>query len=307
VDHAGIARALDSRTVEVQVPEADRRDPVAFLSRVEQLPALMPRFPQARVEINERTGTIVIGGNVSILPVAISHGGVNIEIQQTPVISQPNAFSGGKTVSTQMTTVATGADSSSVIALEGAATVQDIAKSLNALKGTLDSKRGSIMGVEGMAAQAYFDAISSIMPEAWKFKGRSRDPARDGFNCLLNYGYGVLYSQIERSCIIAGLDPYVGFLHTDNYNKRSFVFDLIEPFRTHIDKTVINLFAKKQVSDKYFDPVPGGLYMNKEGKALLIGAVNEMFDKEIDYRGRNVKIRNTIQMECHHIANKLIK
>jgi CRISPR-associated protein Cas1 len=185
--------------------------------------------------------------------------------------------------------------------------IEVLLDSLNAMKGTLDFKRGSIMGVEGMAAQAYFDAISSIMPEAWKFKGRSRDPARDGFNCLLNYGYGVLYSQVERSCIIAGLDPYVGFLHTDNYNKRSFVFDLIEPFRTHIDKTVINLFAKKQVSEKYFDSIPGGLYMNKEGKALLIGAVNEMFDKEIDYRGRNVKIRNTIQMECHHIANKLIK
>ncbi|MDD3958526.1 MAG: CRISPR-associated endonuclease Cas1, partial [Candidatus Izemoplasmatales bacterium] len=89
--------------------------------------------------------------------------------------------------------------------------------SLKEMKGTLDFKRGSIMGIEGMASQAYFDAISSIMPEKWKFKGRSRDPARDGFNCLLNYGYGVLYSQVERSCIIAGLDPYVGFLHTDNY------------------------------------------------------------------------------------------
>jgi CRISPR-associated protein Cas1 len=180
-------------------------------------------------------------------------------------------------------------------------------ESLNAMKGTLDFKRGSIMGIEGMASQAYFDALSIVMPERWRFKGRSRDPARDGFNCLLNYGYGVLYSQVERSCIIAGLDPYVGFLHTDNYNKLSFVFDLIELFRTHIDKTVTNLFMKRQVSEKYFDPVPGGFYLNKEGKALLIGAVNEMFDKEIDYRGRNVKIRNTIQMECHNIANKLIK
>lgn len=179
--------------------------------------------------------------------------------------------------------------------------------SLKEMKGTLDFKRGSIMGIEGMASQAYFDAISSIMPEKWKFKGRSRDPARDGFNCLLNYGYGVLYSQVERSCIIAGLDPYVGFLHTDNYNKRSFVFDLIELFRAHIDRTVVNLFMKRQVSENYFDTVPRGLYLNKEGKAFLIAAVNEMFDHEIEYRGRNIKTRNTIQMECHHIANKLIK
>jgi CRISPR-associated protein Cas1 len=180
-------------------------------------------------------------------------------------------------------------------------------ESLKAMKGTLDHKRGSIMGIEGMASQAYFNALCSIMPDAWKFKGRSRDPARDGFNCLLNYGYGVLYSQVERSCIIAGLDPYVGFLHTDNYNKRSFVFDLIELFRTHIDKTIVNLFMKKQVSENHFDPVPGGFYLNKEGKAVLITAVNEMLDREIEYRGRNVKIRNTILMECHTIANNLIK
>jgi len=180
-------------------------------------------------------------------------------------------------------------------------------ESLQSMKGTLDFRRGSIMGIEGMASQAYFDAINGVMHDPWKFKGRSHDPARDGFNCLLNYGYGVLYSQVERACIIAGLDPYIGFLHTDNYNKRSFVFDLIEIFRIHTDRTVINLFTKRQVTDQCFDPVPGGFYLNKEGKTLLIGALNETFDREIPYKGRNVKIRNTIQMECHSIANSLIK
>jgi CRISPR-associated protein Cas1 len=187
------------------------------------------------------------------------------------------------------------------------AKIEGLHETLLAMKGSLDIKRGSIMGVEGMASSAYFDAIAGVMPEQWRFKGRSRDPAKDAFNCLLNYGYGVLYSQVERACIIAGLDPYVGFLHTDNYNKRSFVFDLIELFRVHADRTVVNLFSKKQVTPALFDPVPGGLYMNKEGKALLIGALNEMLDREIEYHGRNVKIRNTIQMECHRIANGLIK
>jgi len=187
------------------------------------------------------------------------------------------------------------------------AKIEELRETLLGMKGSLDLRRGSIMGVEGMASQIYFTTISSIMPEQWKFKGRSRDPARDAFNCLLNYGYGVLYSRVERACIIAGLDPYVGFLHTDNYNKRSFVFDLIEIFRTHIDRTVVNLFSKKQVLSSLFDSVPGGLYLNKEGKAVLIGAVNEMFDRDIDYHGRNVKIMNTIQMECHSIANGLIK
>jgi flagellar P-ring protein FlgI len=128
-----VALAVDASTIAVEVPDSSRSDGklVEFISLIEIL-EINPDVA-ARVVINERTGTIVVGGNVSILPVAISHGGVNIEIQQTPVISQPNAMSGGKTVSTQMTTVAAGVDSSAVIALDGAATVQDIAKSLNAL------------------------------------------------------------------------------------------------------------------------------------------------------------------------------
>ncbi len=187
------------------------------------------------------------------------------------------------------------------------AKIEQLKDNLMSIKGSLDEKRGSIMGTEGMASLTYFEALSSIMPDAWKFNGRSRDPAHDAFNCLLNYGYGVLYSQVEKACIIAGLDPYMGFLHTDNYNKKSFVFDLIEMFRIHIDRTVINLFSKKQVHEGLFDKIPGGLYLNKEGKAVLISAINETLDKEIEYNGRNVKIRNTIQMECHSIANGLIK
>ncbi|MFH0904732.1 MAG: CRISPR-associated endonuclease Cas1 [Methanobacteriota archaeon] len=187
------------------------------------------------------------------------------------------------------------------------AKIGQLKEDILSMKGSLNEKRGSIMGTEGMASLTYFEALNSIMPDAWKFNGRSRDPAQDAFNCLLNYGYGILYSQVERACIIAGLDPYMGFLHTDNYNKKSFVFDLIEIFRIHIDRTVMNLFSKKQVHEGLFDKIPGGLYLNKDGKAVLITAVNETLDKEIGYNGRNVKVRNTIQMECHSIANSLIK
>lgn len=185
--------------------------------------------------------------------------------------------------------------------------LEEIKEEVMALKGKMEDKRGAIMGNEGMASRTYFEALNSIMPDKWKFDGRSRDPAEDAFNCLLNYGYGILYSQVEKACIISGLDPYMGFLHTDNYNKKSFVFDVIEVFRIHVDRTVVNLFSKKQVHEGLFDEIPGGLYLNKEGKALLVTAINDTFDKEIKYNGRNVKVRNTISLKCHNIANNLIK
>ena len=112
------------------------------------------------------------------------------------------------------------------------------------LRGTVDARRQDMLGLEGKAARIYFEAISSIMPEKYRFRGRSRNPAKDEFNALLNYGYGVLYSLVEKACIIAGLDPYVGFLHTDSYNKMSLVFDIIEMFRIYVDETVVYLFTQ---------------------------------------------------------------
>lgn len=175
------------------------------------------------------------------------------------------------------------------------------------LDGVLDDARGTIMGIEGMSSRYYFNSLSYIMPEKWKFEGRSRNPAVDEFNCLLNYGYGVLYSMVEKACILSGLDPYVGFIHTDNYNKKSLVFDLIEMYRIHVDRTVVNLFSKRKIKEDYFNSIPNGLSLNKEGKAVLIQALNEVLDQSISYHGRNIKIRNTIQSDCHKIANSLIK
>ena len=130
--------------------------------------------------------------------------------------------------------------------------------------------RGSLQGYEGTASRIYFSRLSDLMPEKYKFNGRSKNPAKDGFNCMLNYGYGIMYSNVERACILAGLDPYIGIMHVDNYNRQAFVFDLIEMYRIYIDKIVFKLFTTKKVKKEHFDKVEGGLYLNKAGKEILI-------------------------------------
>ena len=185
--------------------------------------------------------------------------------------------------------------------------IEQLKKRMAGLKGTIEERRQTMLGIEGMTAKKYFGVLSSIMPEKYKFEGRSRNPAKDEFNVMLNYGYGVLYSMVEKACIIAGLDPYIGFLHTDNYNKKSLVFDVIELFRTFVDETVVHLFTKRKVKDEYFNTIQNGLSLNKEGKAVLIEALNETFEKTIKYKGRNIKTKNVVQFECHKIANGLIK
>lgn len=171
----------------------------------------------------------------------------------------------------------------------------------------IEDVRGSIMGIEGSSGRIYFEAISFVMPDRYKFEGRSRNPAKDEFNTLLNYGYGILYSKVEKACIIAGLDPYVGVIHTDHYNKKSLVFDLIENFRIWADETVIKIFAGREVKQEHFDKLENGFTLNKEGKALLISAFNSFLDESVRYSGRNIKRGDIIQFECHRIANGLIK
>src|SRR3972149_10356830 len=179
--------------------------------------------------------------------------------------------------------------------------------SLDNISGTIDDQRGTIMGIEGSAGRIYFECLSFLMPDRYRFDGRSRNPAKDEFNVLLNYAYGVLYSKVEKACIIAGLDPYVGIIHTDHYNKKSLVFDLIENFRIWADETVIKLFAGREVKQEHFDKLENGFTLNKEGKAMLVSAFNAFLDESIRYSGRNIKRGYIIQFDCHKIANGMIK
>jgi flagellar P-ring protein FlgI len=131
-----LARAEDGASISIRVPDtvrANRRlvDFIASIEGLEVTPDVV-----AKVVINERTGTIVVGGAVSILSVAISHGGLNIEIESIPMVSQPGPFSQGTTVTSQLTAVYAGQDTTAVQAFNGTATVQDVARTLNALKVT---------------------------------------------------------------------------------------------------------------------------------------------------------------------------
>lgn len=177
---------------------------------------------------------------------------------------------------------------------------------LAAVDGHPDEVRSTILGIEGQAGRTYWEAINLLLPEPFRFKERSRNPAKDEFNCLLNYAYGVLYGVVERACILAGLDPYVGFLHTDHYQKKSFVFDLIECYRIWADETVLGLFTARKVNPSQFDRLHNGLKLNKEGKAVLMEAFGAYLDEAIRYRKRNIKRRDTVQLDCHHLANRWI-
>ena len=172
----------------------------------------------------------------------------------------------------------------------------------------IDLIDSTLRGYEGTAGRVYFQILSSLLNERYQFEGRSFRPAKDPFNAFLNYAYGVLYSRVEKVLIIAGLDPYIGFMHRDDYNTKSMVFDFIEPYRTYADEVVFKLFSAKKVNDSHTDSITNGITLNADGKNLLMEALIKFLDEEkIKYKGRNQSRINAMQMEAHQFANSLIQ
>ena len=123
------ATALDAGTVQVQTP-TDAGARVAFLSRVENL-TLDPGQIAAKVVVNARTGTVVIGSNVQVMPAAVAHGSLTVTITEAANVSQPAPFSQGETVVTPESTVEATVDGSRMFLFRGGTSLDQIVRAVN--------------------------------------------------------------------------------------------------------------------------------------------------------------------------------
>jgi flagellar P-ring protein FlgI len=130
----GVAQALDGRTVQVKAPMTPN-ERVSFLAELEELP-VESSIAAAKIIINSRTGSIVLNQAVSLGACAIAHGNLSISISSTPVISQPNALSGGQTVVAEKANIEIKQEPGKLIQLPAAAQLSEVVKALNALGAT---------------------------------------------------------------------------------------------------------------------------------------------------------------------------
>ncbi len=140
-------------------------------------------------------------------------------------------------------------------------------------EGALDRLRGA----EGLAAQIYFSVFELCLKQqrvAFAFINRNRRPPRDRINCLLSF----LYALVRHDCITAltavGLDPFVGFLHTERPNRPALALDLMEEFRPWLaDRLAVTLVNRKQVVPEHFREREGGaMEFTDAGRKLVIQA-----------------------------------
>ncbi|NVK64967.1 MAG: CRISPR-associated endonuclease Cas1 [Flavobacteriales bacterium] len=162
----------------------------------------------------------------------------------------------------------------------------------------------SLMGIEGGIARLYFRAVNCILPEVYCFERRSRRPGKDYFNASLNYLYGMTYGEITRSIHAAGLDTFVGGLHSTTH-KENLVFDCIEVFRPLIDRLLIDLCLKESLQDHHFKTVKDGFWLSREGKRMIIEHFNQYMHRRISFAGKVRSIRRHMYAQVEDLKKQI--
>lgn len=165
----------------------------------------------------------------------------------------------------------------------------------------IEELRAEIMGYEGQAARIYWGAIKQVLPARYEFEKREGRGAQDPVNSALNYGYGILYGEVERALVLAGLDPYAGFLHADRPGKPSLTLDFIEEFRQPVvDRTVVGMANRKMA----LDLDDRGL-LTKPTRRTLAEKVLERLEAPARFEGKRFQLRIVIQKQARHLATYL--
>ena len=183
---------------------------------------------------------------------------------------------------------------------------RDKIKSLEAM--SVKDVAAELRGWEGASAKIYFEALNIVLPDYLKFRERTQHPARDPVNAFLNYGYGILYGKIESALIQAGIDPYIGILHRDEYNRPVLVYDVIEIFRIWVDYIVYDLACQNVITDDYYSVAAnGGIWLENLGRRIIIQSINDYFNEIIELNGLSRTRETHIQLFAQSLAQKFKK
>jgi len=164
----------------------------------------------------------------------------------------------------------------------------------------IDDARQTLMSLEARAARSYWKSFAGLVSPREKFPGREHRGAVDPVNSLLNYGYGMLYSQVWRSVVQAGLDPFAGFLHVDRPGKPSMVLDLTEEFRAQMVDRVVLAFIGKGTEIKM-----EGDRLAEETRRKYAQRVIDRWNDTEKYERKKVTLRQITLMQARHLATFL--
>lgn len=173
-----------------------------------------------------------------------------------------------------------------------------------------------LRGLEGKAANAYFDVMDDLILQQKKgfyFASRNRRPPMDNFNALLSFLYTLLASDISAALSSVGLDPYVGFLHRDRPGRASLALDLMEELRPILaDRVALSLVNRREIHAAGFvKQEDGAVYMDDDTRKTVLTAWQERKRESITHPFLREKLpwglvpHVQAQLLARHIRNDL--
>jgi CRISPR-associated protein Cas1 len=176
----------------------------------------------------------------------------------------------------------------------------------------------SLLGIEGMAARAYFEEFAGMIkpgddsePSAqatgfsFDFEGRNRRPPRDPVNALLSLAYSMLAKDLTIACYAVGFDPYMGFYHQLRHGRPALALDLMEPFRPLIaDSAVLSAVNTRMVTEKDFVRAGESVALTPSGRKGFFRAYELRMDSLVthplfEYR---VSYRRLLEIQARLLA-----
>lgn len=162
-----------------------------------------------------------------------------------------------------------------------------------------------IMGYEGNSARIYFKAISSLLENQWQFSKREHQNAKEPYNIVLNYLFGILYRKLDNLLLKEGLDTTIGIIHKEGPNKLPLLYDFIEKYRFIATELTFNLFNKKVINDSFFyNGISKSL--SEEGKKIIAREMYERLNQTEIYNGKYFKYIDIIKFDIKDLKNEIL-
>lgn len=173
----------------------------------------------------------------------------------------------------------------------------------------------ALLGIEGTAARAYFDAFRSMLhapeePErlAFDFEGRNRRPPHDPVNALLSFGYAMLTKDVAVTLIAVGFDPYMGFYHQPKYGRPALALDIMEEFRPLIvDSVVLSVINTGALKSRDFVRRAGAVALTPAGRTAFLRAYERRMDELVAHPvfGYRISYRRVLEVQVRLLARHL--
>ncbi|MDH4027713.1 MAG: CRISPR-associated endonuclease Cas1, partial [Nitrospirota bacterium] len=162
-----------------------------------------------------------------------------------------------------------------------------------------------VRGFEGAAAKKVYPKLNSIIDDSLFHITKRDRKTPDRINSLLNFGYYLLFSRINATVRAAGLNPYLGFLHSPEDNFESLVCDIEELFRARIDRFIIRMINLKVIKNDDLAPTEKGFYLSGDARKRFL----DQFEAEMERRvsARTLSLKENIYVQTAVIKNYVLQ